>query len=138
MNDNNAVRPNTIRVVTQSFNGPPEAEVQTFDQVYPTPDVWAGKKLSAEEIEVKFTTLLTQAAHSGFNVTVSNESDPCLGMGGYRPKLEVRPNYQAVRAEMSGTPATISNAIPTYQQAEPEDIAEAPQENPGDWLQHKP
>jgi hypothetical protein len=95
---NQEVAPRKIRIIVHSLTGPDGAEMQTTDDVF---DLYGSVAvLSAEQVQVKLSALLAQAESSGFNVTVSNESNPLLGMGGYRPKLEIRPSYKLVRAKM--------------------------------------
>jgi hypothetical protein len=95
---NPEVAPRKIRIIVHSLTGPDGAEMQTTDDVF---DMYGSvAPLSAEQVQVELSTLLAQAESSGFNITVSNESDPLLGMGGYRPKVEIRPSYKLVRAKM--------------------------------------
>jgi hypothetical protein len=148
MKDTEAVVPNTIRVISQSFTGPLKAEVETFNMVYPQ-GIGRPKKMSAEEIEVKLAAFLQHAAFSGFNVTVRNESDPRLGMGGYRPCIEVRPDYPTVRAKMTEIAEMQAHFekhgchgfIPAGPEEPTDDVEEQADAQPGesgDWLKHKP
>jgi len=89
-----------IRIINHELTGPDGAEIKTTDDVFPFVLPQDFKKLNAVEVQVKFSALLAEAAASGFNVTVSNESEPLLGMGGYRPCVEIRPTYELVRIKM--------------------------------------
>jgi hypothetical protein len=89
-----------IRITSQNFGGPHKAEVVTFDETYP-PMSGGPIQLSSEQLEVKFATLLAQAAYSGYDVEITKHNDPTKGMGGHIPHLIIRPDYQTARAAMT-------------------------------------
>jgi hypothetical protein len=88
-----------MRITSQNFSGPHKAEVVTHDHVYAVkpPETL----IDQEELEVKLSVLLAQAARSGFDVEVTKHSDPTKGMGGYIPHITTRPVYKTVRAKMT-------------------------------------